>query len=89
MEVPDRIDRFQASYGTSARLNLWLKAHAVCGELQRSVGGTGRPVLDLRGTNTRERSVPHKTAVRIFLGLLCCVTALGQSQPHDDAEFLR
>jgi hypothetical protein len=33
--------------------------------------------------------VPHKTAVRIFLGLLCCVTALGQSQPHGDAEFLR
>src|SRR5262249_48761421 len=54
-EVPDRIDRFQASYGTSARLNLWLNAHTVCGEIQRSVGGTGRPVLDLRGTNSRER----------------------------------
>ena len=42
-EVPDRIDRFQASYGTSARLNLWLNAHTVCGEIQRSLGGTGRP----------------------------------------------
>ena len=78
-EVPDRIDRFQASYGTSAILNLWLKAHAVCGEIQRSVDGTGRPVLDLRGTNTRERG-----------GVCALRNGVRKSAPdfRDKAEFL-